>query len=195
MHRARKAPVRRRCRLRPVRRTGGPGSATGGSNRQFWTQNSPGVPGVNRVGDRFGGALTVGDIDGDGYGDVAIGAPGNDMGTVLDAGTVWVMRGSATGLTADGVRTLSQSPRAVPGTPENADRFGGALRLIDDDRDLRAGLIAAAPGEDSDDGRVWVFPGTTNGLSAERSWSFDGGSLRAPSADARFGEAIAPHGR
>ncbi|MGP4008416.1 hypothetical protein [Streptomyces sp. 4N124] len=174
---------------------GGPGSPNGGSSRQFWTQNSPGVPGVNRVGDRFGGALTVGDINGDGYGDVAIGAPGNDMGTAADAGTVWVMRGSATGLTTNGIRTLSQSPRAVPGTPEKADQFGGALRLIDADRNLRTSLIASAPGEDTGDGRVWVFPGTSGGLSTNRSWSFNGATLRAPTADARFGETLAPHGR
>ncbi|MFI9756516.1 hypothetical protein ACIHFB_01105 [Streptomyces sp. NPDC051963] len=174
---------------------GGPGSPTGGSNKQFWTQNSPGVPGVNRVGDRFGGAVTVGDIDGDGYGDVAIGAPGNDMGTALDAGTVWVMRGSPTGLTTNGIRTLSQSPRAVPGTPEKADQFGGALRLIDADRNLRASLIASAPGEDTNDGRVWVFPGTSGGLSTNRSWSFNGGTLHAPAVDARFGETLAAHGR
>ncbi|MFJ3779284.1 FG-GAP repeat protein [Streptomyces sp. NPDC090075] len=173
----------------------GPGSATGGRNRQFWTQNSPGVPGVNRSGDRFGAAVTVRDVDGDGYDEVAIGAPGNDVGAAADAGTVWVLRGSATGLTTQGVRVVSQSPRAVPGVPEQGDRFGGAVRLIDADRDKRAGLVVGAPGENGGDGGVWVLPATSGGLSFNRSWSFDGGTLHAPVPGARFGETLAPHGR
>ena len=173
----------------------GPGSAEGGYHRQFWTQNSSGVPGVNRPADRFGAALTVRDVDGDGYDDVAIGAPGNDIGSAADAGTVWVMRGSASGLTTKGVRVLSQSPQAVAGVPEKGDRFGGALRLIDDDRDKRASLVVGAPGEDGDNGGVWVFPATATGLSYDRSWSFNGATLHAPNPDARFGETLAPHGR
>ncbi|MFD3583182.1 esterase [Streptomyces sp. NPDC058683] len=173
----------------------GPGSPSGGYNRQFWTQNSSGVPGVNRPGDRFGGALSVRDVDGDGYDDVAIGAPGNDIGSAVDAGTVWVMRGSASGLTTKNIRVLSQSPQAVPSIPESGDQFGGAVRLIDADRDNRASLIAGAPGEDGGNGGVWVFPATTSGPSTDRSWSFNGSTLHAPNPGARFGQTLAPHGR
>ena len=173
----------------------GPGSPEGGYNRQYWTQNSPGVPGVNKPADRFGAALGVRDVDGDGYDDVAIGAPGNDIGGAVDTGSVWVMRGSASGLTTKDIRVFSQSPRAVPGMPERGDQFGAAVRLIDADRDNRAGLIVGAPGEDGDNGGVWVFPSASSGPSVDRSWSFDGGTLHAPAPGARLGRTIAPHGR
>ncbi|MFD4510377.1 hypothetical protein [Streptomyces sp. NPDC058457] len=153
------------------------------------------VPGVNKPADRFGAALGVRDVDGDGYDDVVIGAPGNDIGGAVDADTVWVIRGSASGLTTKDIRVLSQSPRAVPGIPERGDRFGAAVRLIDADRDKRASLIVGAPGEDGDNGGVWVFPSAGSGPSPSRSWSFDGGTLHAPNPDARFGQTLAPHGR
>ncbi|MGW0632301.1 FG-GAP repeat protein [Streptomyces sp. NPDC002758] len=169
----------------------GPGGPSG-SNRQFWTQNSSGVPGVNKIGDAFGGAISVGDINGDGYADAAIAAPGNDIGTATDAGTVWIFRGSATGLTTKGIRTLSQDISSVPGTAEKADQFGSALRLIDANRDRRAGLVVGAPGEDTNDGGAWVFSGTSSGLATSGSWWFNGAKLHAPSPDARFGETLAP---
>ncbi|OEV25562.1 hypothetical protein AN219_25635, partial [Streptomyces nanshensis] len=55
------------------------------------TQNSPGVPGVNEEGDEFGKALAAGDVNGDGYADIAVGVPGEDIGSGAsgkDAGAV-----------------------------------------------------------------------------------------------------------
>jgi hypothetical protein len=171
---------------------GGPDGPGGlGSTYQYFTQNSPGVPGASFFGDRFGGAIAVGDINGDGYADATIGAPGNDVDGATDAGTVWVMRGSATGLTTTGSRTISQDISSVPGTAEKADQFGSALRLIDADRDGKAGLVVGAPGEDTNDGGAWVFSGTGSGLATSGSWWFNGATFRAPSTDARFGETLA----
>ncbi|MFJ1595912.1 FG-GAP repeat protein [Streptomyces sp. NPDC088261] len=168
----------------------GPDTREGAS--QHWSQTTVGASGDDANGDRFGGAVTVGDVNGDGYADAAIGAPANDINNLTDPGTVWVMRGTANGLTPRGLASFSQSTPSVPGDNEDNDRFGGALRLIDANRDGRAELVASAPGEDTGDGAAWVFPGTSNGPTGTGSWSFNGATLSAPVPDARFGETLAP---
>ncbi|WNI26182.1 FG-GAP repeat protein [Streptomyces sp. ITFR-16] len=156
----------------------------------WWTQDSPGIPGTSERGDGWGTDLSVADTDGDGFADVAVGAPGEDVGAVLDAGAVWVLRGAAGGLTAAGAASWDQDSADVPGVPERGDNWGGQVRLTDPDRDGRFGLLAAAPGEDTLNGVVWVLPAAAGGVTASGSWTFDGGSLGAPRAGARLGAAI-----
>ncbi|MFG2194955.1 FG-GAP repeat protein [Streptomyces sp. NPDC048639] len=157
---------------------------------QWWTQDSAGVPGVAERGDGWGTDLSLGDTDGDGYADLAIGASGEDIGTLADAGAVWILRGSQNGLTTAKVKDLNQDSAGVPGEAEGADRFGGQVRLTDPDGDGRSVLLAAAPGENTDDGVVWVFPASSAGVTATGSWTYGAGSLGAPAADAQFGAAI-----
>lgn len=140
-----------------------------------WTQAS-GVPGAGWLGDGFGADVSLAGIDGDGYDDLAIGAPGEDIGTIADAGALWLLRGSATGLTAAGAKSFDQNSAGVPGTAERADRWGGQVRLADTDDDGRSELLAAAPGENTSDGVVWVLPAATTGTVADGSWSYGGGS-------------------
>ncbi|MBT2443376.1 hypothetical protein J7E93_25435 [Streptomyces sp. ISL-36] len=101
-----------------------------------------------------------------------------------------VLRGTRAGLTGSGARSWSQDAPSVPGAAERADRFGAQIRLFDADRDGRFGLLAAAPGENTDDGHVWVFPAASGGPTAVGSWTYAAGSLGASSVDARFGAAI-----
>ncbi|WP_406057301.1 FG-GAP repeat protein [Streptomyces sp. NBC_01077] len=165
--------------------------ATGvGTPPQWWTQNSPGVPGADERGDGWGADLSLGDTDHDGYADLAIGAPGEDIGSVADAGMVTVLRGTARGLTGTGALYWTQDSPSVPGAVEKGDRFGGQVRLSDDDADGRFGLLAAAPGENTEDGHVWVFPAGTAGPTATGSWTFSVGSFGGPYLDARLGAAI-----
>ncbi|MFE5022706.1 esterase [Streptomyces sp. NPDC056656] len=169
-------------------RLGGPEGPS--SDAQWWTQDSAGVPGTAERGDGWGTDLSVADTNGDGYADVAIGAAGEDIGTVADAGAVWVLRGASTGLTATGAQSWDQNSANVPGAPERGDKWGGQVRLTDPNRDGRFGLLAAAPGENTNDGVVWVFSAGSGGVTASGSWTYGAGSLGAPSADAMFGAAI-----
>src|SRR5439155_18894373 len=76
----------------------------GGPDDQFWFQGHDGVDDHPEAGDHFGWSLASGDFNGDGYSDLAIGVPHEDVrlesnhGIVVDAGAVNVLYGSPTGL-------------------------------------------------------------------------------------------------
>ncbi|MFG2354708.1 N-acetylmuramoyl-L-alanine amidase [Streptomyces sp. NPDC048521] len=75
-----------------------PGGVDGpvASKKVTLTQNSAGVPGSSETGDAFGTATAWGDVNGDGYADLAIGSPGEDDTTGhADRGSVTVMYGPA----------------------------------------------------------------------------------------------------
>lgn len=157
---------------------------------KWWTQDATGVPGVAERGDGWGADLSVADTNGDGYADVAIGAPGEDIGTVADAGAVWVLRGSENGMTATGAKSFDQDTAGIPGVPEKGDKWGAQVRLTDPNRDGRSGLLAAAPGENAGDGFVWTLSANSGGVTASGTWSFGAATLGAPAKGAAFGAAI-----
>jgi hypothetical protein len=87
--------------------------------------------------DRFGAALSLADVTGDGIVDLVVGAPGEDAG----AGQVMVIRGSATGLVVASPTVLAQGAHGAAGAAEHGDGFGSSLSVGD-------GLWVGAPGED-----------------------------------------------
>ncbi|MER5402257.1 FG-GAP-like repeat-containing protein [Streptomyces sp. NPDC002599] len=169
------------------------GSASGPdtSRTKVINQDTAGVPGVSEKGDDFGLGISVGDVNGDGYADVAVGSPGEAIGTLASAGGVAVLRGSASGLTGSGAVSFSQDATGVPGTAEKGDLFGGYTALADTNRDGRAELYVSAYGENTYDGAVWAFRFTSTGPTASGSVSFGPATLGAPVTDARFGYGFA----
>ncbi|MFT5108799.1 MAG: hypothetical protein ACI9UA_004443, partial [Pseudoalteromonas tetraodonis] len=133
----------------------------------------------NEDGDRFGRSLAVGDFDGDGYDDVAVGVPYEDGGNVSDIGMVMVLFGSGAGLvTNTEVSSEVFSQASLEGsTSETGDRFGWALAAGDFDSDGNDDLAVGIPYEDIDSdqgaGMVGVFYGSSSGLLPADSESFD----------------------
>ncbi|MGW4020393.1 FG-GAP and VCBS repeat-containing protein [Streptomyces sp. NPDC005009] len=113
----------------------GPGSVT------RVNQNTAGVSGSMERGDRFGARISVGDVNHDGYPDLAVAAPGEDLADHADAGAVHILRGSASGLTGSKSQFFHRDTSGVPGGLETNATFGDYLRLRDSDRDGYADLF------------------------------------------------------
>lgn len=126
-------------------------TTTAGSNipaPQFWSQDSSGIPGVAENGDRFGETLACGDFDNDGLGDLAIGVPSEDIGSISGAGMVHVLYGTSTnGLTASGDQEWNQDTLGIPDQVEQSDRFGDALAAGDFDGNGCDDLVIGSPHE------------------------------------------------
>lgn len=91
------------------------GTADGpGTKTQFIDQASAGVPGADETDDFFGEIRTAADFDKDGYGDLAVSANGENVGTYKDKGTVTVLWGGPKGLSG-GTTVPFKGPKGVSG--------------------------------------------------------------------------------
>jgi hypothetical protein len=169
---------------------------------QLWHKDLPSVPGDAKAGDEFGAALAAGDFNGDGYSDLAIGAPGGALGGGNEIGTVTVLYGSAGGLL--GTRLCFQGPCTNPPNPvvlkmpapHPGDRFGYALAAGRFNAGINEDLAVGAPNYDLGSvrsaGAVRVFYGSHTGLSEISSYLLSLNNLQgAPEIGDEFGRSLA----
>ncbi|MGQ0553274.1 MAG: integrin alpha [Planctomycetota bacterium] len=147
-------------------------------------------------GDLFGGAIAaLGDLDGDGIGDYAVGAIRDDDGGT-DAGAVWILFLRANG-TVKSFQKISALEGGLVGPVAAGDAFGvslAALGDLDSDgvRDLAVGSFLDDSGGPNR-GAVYVLFLNANGtVKAEQKISSTSGGLGTPLDDEdRFGHALA----
>ena len=151
------------------------GSASGLSSTvkadQFWSQNTPNVEDVAEANDHFGSALSIGDFNNDGFDDLAVGVPTEDVGNLPTAGNVQVIYGSASGLssTVKADQIFQQGVGGLAEIPEERDNFGLSITAGDFNNDGFDDLAVGVPNEgiipQGFEGIVQVIYGSSSGLS------------------------------
>lgn len=110
------------------------------------SQATPGVPGKPETNDRFGAAVHLVASPHGGAPTLLIGAPGEDLGRIRNAGTVTVARISPTTLELSGVRTVSQDSSGMAGRAEAGDAFGSSVSSMRNGSAIN--YLVGVPGED-----------------------------------------------
>ncbi len=119
---------------------------------------------------------TAGDVNGDGYADVIIGAPKWDGADAQqNEGKIQIFHGSASGIDTTPERTIE-------GGQANA-LFGTSVSFAGNvNGDAYADVIAGAPGYNNTlyaQGRVYVYHGSTSGIGTTANWEASTTGVRA----------------
>jgi hypothetical protein len=139
----------------------------------------------NQEGAFFGARIsTAGDVNGDGYSDIIVGAPNFDNGE-SNEGKAYVYHGSATGLSAIANWTAEGN---------QADAiFGYPVSTAGDvNGDGYSDVIVSAENYDNDlqnEGRIYVYHGSSSGLSVNANWVVEGNQ-----SEAQFGNSVSTAG-
>ncbi len=144
-----------------------------------WTAES------NQAEAYFGWSVsTAGDVNGDGYSDVIVGAPQYDNVRTND-GRVYVYHGSSSGLSATANWTAESDTASA--------WFGCSVSTAGDvNGDGFSDVIVGAYWYDNgqmNEGRAFVYHGSSSGLSASANWTAE-----SDQADARFGYSVSTGG-
>jgi len=155
------------------------GSPSGLSSGQNWMAES------NQTGAQFGTSVsTAGDVNGDGYSDVIVGAPRHGNGE-LNGGRAYIYHGSPSGLsTVDAWTAESNQADAL---------FGTSVSTAGDvNGDGYSDVIVGAPRSDNgelDEGQAYVYHGSPSGISLSSVWIADGNQINSS-----FGTSVSTAG-
>ena len=129
--------------------------------------------------DKFGISCSfAGDVNGDGYSDVVIGAKNHGGNT----GKAYLYLGSSSGLSPTASWTATGSAAG--------DLFGAsAMTAGDTDGDGYSDVLIGSPGFGSSTGRAYLYKGGASGLAGSPSWTAAG-----ESTSNYFSESLAPAG-
>ncbi|MDI1462918.1 FG-GAP repeat protein [Catellatospora sp. KI3] len=128
----------------------------------YLDEDTDAFPGVRNPGDELGATLASGDVNHDGYADLAVASPGESFG-VTDAGAVAVLYGSASGLTTTGSQRFHTALAGIPGDPvAPGERFGRALAVGDVTGD---GYGDLAVGSGAAGGQIFLLDGSATGIT------------------------------
>ncbi len=155
-------------------------------NKRFH-QGSPGIVGVNERMDYWGESLSYGDFNADGFDDLVIAAPREDIGQTINSGSVWILYGSGSGLRSDSSWGFNQGSSGIPGENEENDLWGSSLVTGDFNGDSFADLVIGAPNQDVDEsadaGSVLVLFGGSTGLSSLNATEFHQDTAGVPGSN------------
>lgn len=140
------------------------------AGNQLMVEDNGGIPDTSEANDLFGYALAAGDFNSDGEADLAIGVPLEDVGAIVDAGSVTVMYGTPTGILTLGSTAWNQDSAGVLDACETSDVFGRALEVGDFDDDGYPDLAIGAPFEDvgavNSAGALQILRGGSSGIGS-----------------------------
>lgn len=144
------------------------GGASGLGTTQNWTME------INQAGASFGDAVAGGDINGDGYSDLIVGATNYTNGQ-QNEGSVFVYYGGAQG--------LSLEPNMTAESDQSFAGFGYCVANGGDfNGDGRTDMFIGSPLYDNgqnNEGRVYVYSGKYSGLAATANWNTEGAQALA----------------